>query len=565
MKIERLHIDNFGRLQNFDLDFAEGINQICNENGWGKSTLSIFIKAMFYGMGAGRDNIKNERKKYMPWQGGNFGGYVDFSCEKGKFRIVRNFAKTPEGDESSLIDLNKNVKVELPKEDLGTWLFGVGKDTFEMTAFFPQLKFASGANEQISAGVLGLDKFKYDLASVGDALSKIKKEISAAKKEDVKQSEIDRLNKTLSEIRLDFAACEKAIKETQAQLAGEKEKKEACQKQVETEKNTLQQLEKVYSLKVNIENEIKTVNEAIASLLLAKREEKHPKQKPSILPVLIAAIVVVAMVVLGVTKILSWIICGIVILVALVGAALSYLLINKPKQQAVQIDDGQEKIALLQSKKHELEQSLQNFKDIQKPSRENFEKVQEQLFAVQLGIERTSSHLSALMRQKDRIQSDIESMTESIENMAEQKKEAQEKLQLLSLTSEYLSQAKENVSARFVGPINNGLGSILSRFDMRHREYVVDVNFDIKERQAGSLKPFELSSQGYQDLLSFAMRILLVGQVFKGEKPLIILDDTFVNLDDENKPKAKQLLQDIAKEYQILYVCCNAANLIDKN
>ena len=41
MKIERLHIDNFGRLQNFDLDFAEGINQICNENGWGKSIVQL--------------------------------------------------------------------------------------------------------------------------------------------------------------------------------------------------------------------------------------------------------------------------------------------------------------------------------------------------------------------------------------------------------------------------------------------------------------------------------------------------------------------------------------------
>ena len=57
MRIDKLHIENFGKLQNLDLNFNEGYNQIKKENGWGKTTLSIFLKAMFYGMSASRDNI----------------------------------------------------------------------------------------------------------------------------------------------------------------------------------------------------------------------------------------------------------------------------------------------------------------------------------------------------------------------------------------------------------------------------------------------------------------------------------------------------------------------------
>ena len=131
-------------------------NQIKKENGWGKTTLSIFLKAMFYGMSASRDNIKMERKKYFPWQGGIYGGSVDLSTEQGEYRIIRQFGKTPESDSINLIDLKANKELELPKIELGDYFFGVGKDTFEMTAFLPQLKFTSSGSDNISASVLGM-------------------------------------------------------------------------------------------------------------------------------------------------------------------------------------------------------------------------------------------------------------------------------------------------------------------------------------------------------------------------------------------------------------------------
>ena len=45
MKLISLHIDNFGQFNNFDYVFEDGINQIVEENGWGKSTLAAFIKS----------------------------------------------------------------------------------------------------------------------------------------------------------------------------------------------------------------------------------------------------------------------------------------------------------------------------------------------------------------------------------------------------------------------------------------------------------------------------------------------------------------------------------------
>ena len=50
MRLLRCHIENFGVLSGFDYEFPAGLAVICRENGFGKSTLAAFLKAMFYGL-----------------------------------------------------------------------------------------------------------------------------------------------------------------------------------------------------------------------------------------------------------------------------------------------------------------------------------------------------------------------------------------------------------------------------------------------------------------------------------------------------------------------------------
>ena len=62
MKIINAHIINFGKLHEVDFNFDENLNSFLHENGWGKTTLSVFIKSMFYGMEhtTSKDITKNE-------------------------------------------------------------------------------------------------------------------------------------------------------------------------------------------------------------------------------------------------------------------------------------------------------------------------------------------------------------------------------------------------------------------------------------------------------------------------------------------------------------------------
>ena len=74
MRIQKIHIENFGKLHDFDMELQDGLNTVRADNGWGKSTLAAFIKAMFYGLDytTKRSLNENERMMYMPWQGGLF-------------------------------------------------------------------------------------------------------------------------------------------------------------------------------------------------------------------------------------------------------------------------------------------------------------------------------------------------------------------------------------------------------------------------------------------------------------------------------------------------------------
>ena len=66
MKLIKCYVSSFGGIKDYTYDFCGGFNEIKQDNGWGKSTLATFIKAMFYGLDGSnkRSLLENERKKY---------------------------------------------------------------------------------------------------------------------------------------------------------------------------------------------------------------------------------------------------------------------------------------------------------------------------------------------------------------------------------------------------------------------------------------------------------------------------------------------------------------------
>ena len=124
MKLISCHIDNFGIFHNFDMNFDESLNVIVQDNGWGKSTLAAFIRAMLYGFDNKRskDLAANERKRYLPWQGGKYGGSLTFEKKGRRYTVSRTFGETGRGDRMALRDLDAGKSVS-NVENVEEWLF----------------------------------------------------------------------------------------------------------------------------------------------------------------------------------------------------------------------------------------------------------------------------------------------------------------------------------------------------------------------------------------------------------------------------------------------------------
>ena len=65
------------------------------------------------------------------------------------------------------------------------------------------------------------------------------------------------------------------------------------------------------------------------------------------------------------------------------------------------------------------------------------------------------------------------------------------------------------------------------------------------------------------NLVLLGMRFALVDALFAGAKPIVILDDPFVNLDDQHSRLALELLTELAQSRQILYLTCSSSRTIN--
>ena len=175
MRLLSLHIDAFGKLSDFKLDFDAGLTEIMQENGYGKSTVAAFIKAMLYGLPDNRKRgIANERKFYAPWSGGDFGGTLDIETEKGRFRIERRFS--PSGKDSfELLSLETGLDVDDYGENTGFDIFGLDAESYEKSTYLPQRRVETEITDSIGARLTGLLEQSDDMLNFESAVENIMK------------------------------------------------------------------------------------------------------------------------------------------------------------------------------------------------------------------------------------------------------------------------------------------------------------------------------------------------------------------------------------------------------
>ena len=209
MKIISCYIENFGKLHNYSINFSEGVNIICKENGWGKTTLATFIKVMFYGFeGKGKRSIEeNERNRYKPWQGGTFGGQLMFDLNGTQYQVIRIFKNKPSEDTFELRDAKTNKLYNYDGKtpnSLGERIFKVDREAFIRTAFISQNDLLSFATDSINSKITNLLDNTDDMNNFESACANLTKIINNLNKNKAssipkREAEINQLSRVIQD------------------------------------------------------------------------------------------------------------------------------------------------------------------------------------------------------------------------------------------------------------------------------------------------------------------------------------------------------------------------------
>ena len=628
MKLLKCHIENFGKLSNYDYDFQDGINIIKAENGFGKTTFASFIKAMFYGL-EGKRNTKVliDRKKYEPWQGGKFGGNIEFELQGKKYKLERFFEKKEADDIFKLYDLSTNLETKDFSQNIGEEIFKLDKEAYERSSFISGQNMETSMNDSINAKLGNILESENDvnssekaLKTLDDAIKFYKKtggrgEINEAslKKSQLEQKlEESKINeKNLEERKLAFEKLKKQISEkielqekyrkdlhTINEETAKKAKQEQyklLKSQLDESKNKLQEFENKNKENFDLQEKIeynKNKLEKLENKIFNIESKIKTNKKICLTFMVIAIILAVISLVLYLKNItvVGIILAGCCLISAFIFVAFSFTIaktkgiLENKNQEKENLETMSKTINSIMEK-----QQLENENEFSKLSNDYNTKTQNfELFEKQNNIQELISYVpSNITTNKEEIEQNLNTLNKEINTLNDEKnyiqnhienleatldtfeveneideltseiEEMQENLNILEKTKKYLNTAKEQFSSHYLKGMQDSFIKNLEIINGSKIEVNLDVNLNAEVNENGSNKKIDFLSTGYKDLIYICMRLSLIDSLFEEEKPFIVLDDPFVNLDEEKIENAMKLIKAKAEEYQIIYFVCH--------
>lgn len=187
MKLLKCHIVGFGNWKNKTVDFQDGLTSVCEKNGFGKSSLASFIRAMFYGLER-VTKANNERKRALPFDGSPCGGSLDFEWQGNQYSIERSFiGKTPKDD--TLVCYKNGIETKELGEVPGNVVFGLDLDSFNRTIFISPTDLEISSSETLNAKMSHFVEGSSDgcdFSSVKESLEELKKKYKPQKNAETK-------------------------------------------------------------------------------------------------------------------------------------------------------------------------------------------------------------------------------------------------------------------------------------------------------------------------------------------------------------------------------------------
>ena len=668
MRLIRCYIEQFGGLSQYALDLSPGLTVVQEPNGFGKTTLAEFIRAMFYGFPAraGKSLDRNLRKKYLPWQGGTCGGNLVFEYQGSRYRLERTFGDTPRQDTFALYDEDTGLKSDRFTRDVGLELFQLDGDSFLRSAYLPQAAPGSLATDSIRAKLGDLVEDTNDVNNFESAVAALKKRRSAlapynhgrggsiaeaeravsSLQEELAQSadldqEMERRTEEIAALEEEKRQREAEREEVRARIidASEAAARKAVageygrmRQQLQEAQEAFSQVREKYPGDLPEEREVSALFPIFARLEALEEERvrrygdeaddgETPGARVRVWPVYVLAAaglvsVLTGAVLLSVGASLSGgaaLALGVILLTGCVPMVVAGVSRRREReaenlrladedrrldtdraacQQTIRVFSRRYQVELdnrttLQELRddvrfcaeqgrrlRELDQQTEAFfqahESILAPLvPEGYQEPEEQdieaLKAQEAQLSRTLSGLAgdALEQRKTlqelRARADrVPEREDALETWRERLDTDRRRLNQLDTAVELLQKAKDSLSQRYLGPVRENFDRYVARLGGEAGSSI-DTDLNVLTERSGAARELACFSAGQTDLLMLCMRLALVDALYQKEKPFLILDDPFVNLDDQRTAEALSLLRELSQERQILYLICNSS------
>ena len=144
MKIQEINIDGFGKFHKYNGQTSDKIQVIYGANESGKTTIRKFMISMLFGLEKARGAAarNDDYTRYMPINGGNYGGSITIKKGRTSYRILRRFSQGQTMLRMFYADTMEEI--ELPDTTLQNILFESDKTAFENTVSMTQSDIRTG-------------------------------------------------------------------------------------------------------------------------------------------------------------------------------------------------------------------------------------------------------------------------------------------------------------------------------------------------------------------------------------------------------------------------------------
>ncbi|OOR30752.1 ATP-binding protein [Bacillus cereus] len=230
MRIEKLHIYGYGKLENVEMDLSL-LTVLYGENEAGKSTIRSFMKSILFGFPT------RGQRRYEPKEGGKYGGAMTVQTEKyGRLKIER-LPKTASGEVTVYFEDGKTGGEDI----LNDILSGVNESLFDSVFSFDM----HGLQNIHQLGEADIGNYLFSASAVGsDALLQLDKKLEKEMNQRFKPSgrnpeinvslqEMKKIEEKMKEWQGKIGTYEKQVeqlKESEEKLASVRAEKESAER-----------------------------------------------------------------------------------------------------------------------------------------------------------------------------------------------------------------------------------------------------------------------------------------------------------------------------------------------